>query len=133
MFYRLPFLNPIQMIVSFANWKLLLMKWIEINPVTRMNQSIWTFIDFFSHFFLCFKQAKCCCILNRTMCTKPLPFPMESRIYLQNVWIYLYKKCDLSQQLYYLLQSFWYPKTLNLWPGRKYGLRMYLSRCTVNI
>lgn len=49
MFYRLEFRNLIQKWLSFANCKLPLMKWIEINLVTWMNQSLYS--QHFGEFF----------------------------------------------------------------------------------
>lgn len=49
MFYRLEFRNIIQKWLSFANCKLPLMKWIEINLVTWMNQSLYS--QHFGEFF----------------------------------------------------------------------------------
>lgn len=94
MFYRLPILNPIQMIVSFANWKLLLMKWIEINPVTRMNQSIWSqnVIDFSSIFFL-LRTSKMLLRIKLNYVYKSIPngvsilFAKCLNLFVQKMWL----------------------------------------------
>lgn len=109
MFYRLEFRNLIQKWLSFANCKLPLMKWIEINLATWMNQSLYSqhFGEFFSliFFFSGMLLIAICYMSNWTYVVAYVYSFIPNGVSISNgvsilftkiVEIYLFKKYDLS-------------------------------------
>lgn len=129
MFYRLEFRNLIQKWLSFANCKLPLMKWIEINLVTWMNQSLYSlhFVEFFVFFDLFFCSGMLliaiCYMSNWTVVAYIYLFIPNgvSILFTEIVGIYFFKKYGLSTDtfiywkvLMHMLKLWTFGRT-NLW------------------